>query len=144
MPDLLDTAINAGCFTTLVDAINAASMAQALKTEGPFTVFAPTDEAFSKLPSGTVETLLENIPDLIAILRYHIIPDQIILAADIPQNQSLETSEGSSVKIQVSDDSIHINEAKVINTDVKADNGVIHVIDSVIIPQSMGKLLALN
>lgn len=144
MPDLLDTAINAGSFTTLVDAINIASMAQALKTEGPFTVFAPTDEAFSKLPSGTVETLLENIPDLITLLRYHIIPNQTLGAEEVAQSGSLETSEGSSVKVQMLDDSIYINQAKVIDTDIKADNGVIHVIDSIVIPESLGKLLVLS
>ncbi|MGE5660270.1 MAG: fasciclin domain-containing protein [Actinomycetota bacterium] len=138
MPDLLDTAINANCFTTLVAAINAASLAQGLKTEGPFTVFAPTDEAFSKLPSGTVEALLEDIPKLIQVLTYHILPNQKIMAADVSKENSLSTSEGSTLKIDSSADGIQVNGAKIITPDVEADNGVIHIIDTVLIPQSIG------
>ncbi|MEG4214335.1 fasciclin domain-containing protein [Microcoleus sp. Pol14C6] len=139
MPDVVDTAINAGTFATLVTALNVAGLAEGLKAEGPFTVFAPTDEAFSKLPSGTVEALLENIPDLIKVLTYHVIPDQKITAAEIGKTDSVTTSEGSTLKINTSD-GVKVNDAKVVTPDVEADNGVIHIIDTVLIPESLGKI----
>ncbi|MCW6053479.1 fasciclin domain-containing protein [Lyngbya sp. CCAP 1446/10] len=139
MPDVVDTAINAGCFDTLVTALNVAGLAEGLKEKGPFTVFAPTDEAFSKLPSGTVEALLENIPQLIKVLTYHVIPKQKITAAEIGKTNSVTTSEGSTLKIDTSD-GVKINDAKVVTPDVEADNGVIHIIDTVLIPESLGKI----
>jgi len=139
IPDVVDTAINAGTFATLVTALNAAGLAEGLKEEGPFAVFAPTDEAFSKLPSGTVEALLENIPDLIKVLTYHVIPNQKITAAEIGKTDSVTTSEGSTLKINTTD-GVKINDAKVVTPDVEADNGVIHIIDTVLIPESLGKI----
>lgn len=139
IPDVVDTAINAGTFATLVTALNAAGLAEGLKEEGPFTVFAPTDEAFSKLPSGTVEALLENIPDLIKVLTYHVIPNQKITAAEIGKTDSVTTSEGSTLKINTTD-GVKINDGKVVTPDVEADNGVIHIIDTVLIPESLGKI----
>lgn len=132
MPNIIDTAINAGTFNTLVAAITTAGLDTALTEPGPFTVFAPTDEAFSKLPSGTVESLLEDIPQLRKILEYHIVSGKV-MAADVVKLDSATTTEGSTVKIDASS-GVKINEATVTKPDVEADNGVIHVIDTVLIP----------
>lgn len=133
MPDIIDTAINAGTFNTLVTAITTAGLDTALKGAGPFTVFAPTDEAFSKLPSGTVESLLEDIPQLRKILEYHVVSGKV-MAADVVKLDSATTTEGSTVKID-SSKGVKVNNATVIMPDIEADNGIIHVIDTVLIPQ---------
>lgn len=135
MPDIVDTAINAGSFNTLVDAITAAGLDTALKTGGPFTVFAPTDEAFSKLPSGTFESLLQDINQLRKILEYHVVQGKVT-AADVAKLTEATTVEGSTLKINASNDGVKVNDATVVKTDVEADNGVIHVIDTVLIPSS--------
>ena len=135
--DIVDTAVGAGSFKTLVAALKAAGLVDTLKGEGPFTVLAPTDEAFAKLPAGTVESLLkpENKAKLIAVLTYHVIPAKA-LAADIVKlnGKSVKTVEGASVKIAVANGKVKVNDANVVKTDILTTNGVIHVIDSVILP----------
>jgi len=135
--DIVDTAVCAGSFKTLVAAVKAADLVDTLKGEGPFTVLAPTDEAFAKLPEGTVESLLkpENKDKLIAILKYHVIAGKV-LAADVVKldGQDVKTVEGSTAKVAVKDGGVTINNAKVIKTDIDCTNGVIHVIDTVIPP----------
>ncbi len=137
--DIVDTAVGAGSFKTLVAAVKAAGLVETLKGEGPFTVMAPTDEAFAKLPEGTVESLLkpENKEKLVAILKYHVIPGKV-LAADVVKldGQSVKTAEGAEAKISVKDGAVMINSAKVVKTDIECSNGVIHVIDTVILPPS--------
>ena len=135
--DIVDTAVAAGKFKTLVAAVKAAGLVETLKGEGPFTVLAPTDEAFAKLPAGTVESLLkpENKDKLVAILTYHVIPGKatkdVVVGLD---GKSVKTVQGSSVKIHVADGKVMVNGATVVATDVMAANGVIHVIDEVILP----------
>ena len=133
--DIVDTAVGAGSFNTLVAAVKAAGLVETLKGDGPFTVLAPTDEAFKKLPKGTVETLLkpENLKTLQAILTYHVIPGSV-MAADVVKLKSAKTVQGDTVAIKVTDSGVMINGAKVVTTDIKCSNGVIHVIDSVIMP----------
>ncbi len=135
MPDIVDTAMTAGTFTTLVAAVTAAGLDTALKSPGPFTVFAPSDDAFSKLPSGTVESLLQDILTLRKILEYHVVSGKI-MAADVVKLDKATTVEGSDVKIDASN-GVKINDAIVVTPDVEADNGVIHVIDSVLLPPSV-------
>ncbi len=134
--DIVDTAVAAGSFKTLVAAVKAAGLVETLKGEGPFTVLAPTDEAFAKLPAGTVESLLkpENKEKLVAILTYHVIPAKA-MAADVVKMSSAKTVQGGSVTIKVEGETVHVNDAKVVKTDVAASNGVIHVIDTVLMPQ---------
>jgi uncharacterized surface protein with fasciclin (FAS1) repeats len=132
MADIVDTAANAGSFNTLVAAVQAAGLVDTLKGPGPFTVFAPTDEAFAKLPPGTVDALLKDIPKLKKILTYHVVSGKV-LAADVVKLKSATTVQGSDVKIDASN-GVKINDAKVATPDVAADNGVIHVIDTVLIP----------
>ncbi|MEH2245766.1 fasciclin domain-containing protein [Nostoc sp.] len=132
MANIIDTATNNGSFTTLVAAIQAAGLVDTLKGDGPFTVFAPTDEAFNKLPAGTVDALLKDIPKLKKILTYHVVSGKV-LAADVAKLKTAKTVEGSEVKIDASN-GVKINDAKVATADVAADNGVIHVIDTVLIP----------
>jgi len=134
--DIIAVAQGAGSFNTLVAAVQAAGLVEVLQGDGPFTVFAPTDEAFSKLPTGTVESLLkpENKDKLVAILTYHVISGKV-LAADV-KTMKAKTVNGQNVNLLVSDYGVKVNNAKVIKTDVMASNGVIHVIDTVIIPQS--------
>ncbi len=132
MPDIVDTAINAGSFNTLVTAITTAGLDTALKGPGPFTVFAPTDEAFSKLQSGTVESLLEDIPLLRKILEYHVVSGKVT-SADVAKLKSADTVEGTALKIDASN-GVKVNDATVVTPDVEADNGIIHVIDTVLIP----------
>ncbi len=132
MPDIVDTAINAGTFNTLVAAITAAGLDTALKGPGPFTVFAPTDEAFSKLPSGTVEALLTDILKLRKVLEYHVVSGKV-MAADVVKLDSATTVEGSTLKIDASS-GVKVNDATVVTPDVEADNGIIHIIDTVLIP----------
>ncbi|WP_375473323.1 fasciclin domain-containing protein [uncultured Nostoc sp.] len=132
MANIIDTATNNGSFTTLVAAIQAAGLVDTLKGAGPFTVFAPTDEAFNKLPAGTVDALLQDIPKLKKILTYHVVSGKV-LAADVAKLKTATTVEGSDVKIDASN-GVKINDATVATADVAADNGVIHVIDTVLIP----------
>ncbi|WP_068817717.1 fasciclin domain-containing protein [Phormidesmis priestleyi] len=132
MADIVDTAVNAGSFTTLVAAVKAAGLVETLKGAGPFTVFAPTDEAFAKLPAGTVEGLLKDLPKLKKILTYHVVSGKV-MAADVVKLKSAKTVEGSEVKIDASN-GVKVNDAKVITPDVAADNGVIHIIDTVLLP----------
>jgi uncharacterized surface protein with fasciclin (FAS1) repeats len=133
MPDIVDTAINAGSFNTLVTAITTAGLDTALKGSGPFTVFAPTDEAFSKLESGFVESLLEDVIELRKVLEYHVVSGKIA-AADLAQLKQATTTAGSDLKIDASN-GVKVNDATVVTPDVAADNGVIHVIDTVLLPQ---------
>jgi len=136
--DIVDTAISAKSFNTLVAALKAADLVDVLRGEGPFTVFAPTDDAFAKLPEGTLESLLkpENKAQLQSILTYHVLPGQY-LAADVVKMDSAKTVNGQSFSIRNHDGSVMIDNAKIIKTDITASNGVIHVIDSVILPKDM-------
>ena len=133
--DIVDTAVAAGQFNTLAAALEAADLVSTLKSDGPFTVFAPTDEAFSKLPAGTVEMLLkpENRDQLVAILTYHVVPGKV-MAKDVVNISEATTVNGSDIAIKVKDGNVQINEATVVAADVDASNGVIHVIDTVILP----------
>jgi transforming growth factor-beta-induced protein len=133
--DIVDTAVGAGSFKTLVAAVKVAGLVETLKGKGPFTVFAPTDEAFAKLPAGTVENLLkpENKAQLIAILTYHVVAGKV-MAADVVKLSEAKTVQGSSVKIKVEGGKVKVNGANVVSTDIDTTNGVIHVIDSVILP----------
>ncbi len=133
--DIVDTAV-AAKFNTLVAAVKAAGLVDTLKGDGPFTVFAPTDEAFAKLPPGTLESLLkpENKAKLQAILTYHVVPGRV-MAADAMKLSSAKTVEGQEISIKSMNGSVMINNAKVIKADVVASNGVIHVIDTVILPK---------
>ncbi|GFE69481.1 fasciclin domain-containing protein [Chroococcus sp. FPU101] len=133
MANIIDTAVNAGSFNTLVAAIKAANLVDTLKGAGPFTVFAPTDEAFAKLPEGTVDALLKDIPKLTKILTYHVVSGKV-LSGDVVKLKSATTVEGSDVKIDASNGSVKINDSKVVTPDVTADNGVIHIIDTVLLP----------
>jgi len=135
MKDIVDTAIGAGSFTTLVAAVTAAGLVETLRGAGPFTVFAPTDEAFAKLPAGTVASLLlpESKEKLIAVLTYHVVAGKV-LASDVVKLKSAKTVNGKEVSIKVSDEGVMVDAAKVVTTDIEASNGVIHVIDSVILP----------
>ena len=132
--DIVDTAVSAGTFTTLVTAVKAAGLVDTLKGDGPFTVFAPNDEAFAKLPAGTVEGLLEDPEKLAAILTYHVVAGKKV-ASDVVGAKTLATVQGQSLSIDTTD-GVTIGGAKVLTTDIEASNGVIHVIDTVLIPQS--------
>ena len=136
-PDIVDTAVSAGSFETLVAAVTAAELVDTLKSEGPFTVFAPTDEAFAKLPAGTVENLLkpENKDQLIAVLTYHVVPGKV-KAAQVVGLESAKTVQGQNVSIKTEEGKVFVDGAQVVQTDIITGNGVIHVIDSVILPQS--------
>ncbi len=132
--DIVDTAVEAGTFETLVAAVSAAELVDTLKSEGPFTVFAPTDAAFAALPEGTVETLLkpENKDQLIAVLTYHVVPGKV-MSTDLSDDMAAKTVQGSDIMIDL-DDGVKINEASVVTADIETSNGVIHVIDAVILP----------
>ncbi len=134
--DIVDTAVGAGDFTTLVAAVKAAGLVETLKGDGPFTVFAPTDAAFAKLPAGTVESLLkpENKDKLVAILTYHVVPGKVT-AADVIKVTEAKTVQGKSVKVKVDGGTVMIDGAKVVKADIPCTNGVIHVIDAVILPE---------
>jgi transforming growth factor-beta-induced protein len=134
--DIVQTATAAGSFKTLVAAVQAAGLAETLRGKGPFTVFAPTDEAFAKLPNGTVEDLLkpENRAKLTAILTYHVVAGKV-MAADVVKLKSAKTIEGQELTIRVAEGKVMIDGANVDHTDVAASNGVIHVIDTVLIPK---------
>ncbi len=134
--DIVDTAVSAGSFNTLVAAVKAAGLVDTLKGDGPFTVFAPTDEAFAKLPAGTIDSLLlpENKDKLAAILTYHVVSGKV-KAKDVVKLSSATTVQGGDVDIMVKDGSVVLNgNSTVVNTDIKTSNGVIHVIDTVIMP----------
>ena len=135
--DIIDTAVAAGSFNTLVAALQAADLIDTLKGKGPFTVFAPTDDAFKKLPPGTVESLLkpENKEKLRAILTYHVVAGKVT-AAEVMKLSSAKTLNGQSVAISTTDGTVMVNNAKVVKADIHASNGVIHVIDTVILPEN--------
>lgn len=134
--DVVDVAVENGSFTTLVTAVKAAGLVDTLKGDGPFTVFAPTDEAFAKLPEGTVEMLLmpENKDKLIAVLTYHVVAGKV-MAADVVNIDSAATVQGGMLAVSTSGETVMINNAKVVAADVKASNGVIHVVDTVLLPK---------
>ena len=130
---IVDIATADGRFTTLVSALEAADLVETLQGDGKFTVFAPTDEAFAKLPAGTLDGLLADVPQLKNILLYHVVSGEV-MAADVVQLSSAETALGETVNIKVEGDKVFVNEAQVVITDIQADNGVIHVIDTVLAP----------
>ena len=132
--DIVETAVAAGSFTTLAKALEAAGLIDTLRGSGPFTVFAPTDEAFAKLPAGTVEALLHNPEQLKKILLYHVVAGKV-QAKDVVKLRSAKTVEGSSARIAVRNGKVMIDNANIVQTDIMASNGVIHVIDTVIMPK---------
>ena len=132
MADIIDTATGSEDFNTLVTAIKAADLVNTLKGKGPFTVFAPTDAAFAKLPKGTVDELLKDTPKLKKILTYHVVSGQV-MAADVAKLKAATTVEGSDVKIDASK-GVKVNDSTVTTADIKVDNGVIHAIDTVLMP----------
>jgi len=134
--DIVDTAAGAGSFATLVTAVKAAGLEDTLRGDGPFTVFAPTDEAFAKLPAGTIESLLkpENRDQLVAVLTYHVIPGKVMAADIAGQTAEVATVQGSSISVDATD-GVMVDDANVIQADIEASNGVIHVIDTVVLPQ---------
>jgi uncharacterized surface protein with fasciclin (FAS1) repeats len=133
--DIVDTAV-AGGFITLVAAVKAAGLVDTLKGPGPFTVFAPTDAAFAKLPAGTLESLLkpENKAKLVSILTYHVVAGKV-MAADVVKLKSAKTVEGESIAIKTADGGVMVDKAHVTKTDIETSNGVIHVIDTVLMPK---------
>lgn len=135
--DIVDTAVAAGSFKTLAAALKAAGLVETLKGAGPFTVFAPTDEAFAKLPAGTVENLLkpENKAQLTAILTYHVVPGAV-MASQVTALKEAKTVNGKSLHISAAGGAVMVDKAHVTKTDIKASNGVIHVIDTVMLPES--------
>ncbi len=135
--DIVDTAVAAGQFKTLAAALQAAGLVETLKGAGPFTVFAPTDEAFAKLPEGTLEDLLkpENKAKLTAILTYHVVPGKV-MAADVVKVTEAKTVQGGSIKVSAMGGQVMVDNAHVVKTDIAASNGVIHVIDAVILPKT--------
>lgn len=132
--DIVDTAVAAGSFNTLATALQAAGLVETLKGPGPFTVFAPTDAAFAKLPAGTVEALLKDKTKLSAILTYHVVAGKVE-AADVVKLTSAKTVNGQSVTIKVMGDTVHVDGATVTAADIQTSNGVIHVIDTVLMPK---------
>jgi uncharacterized surface protein with fasciclin (FAS1) repeats len=133
--DIVGVASSAGSFNTLLAAAKAAGLVGTLQSDGPFTVFAPTDEAFAKLPEGAIDNLLANPDKLKQILLYHVVPGKV-MASDVVGLSSATTAQGSDISIAVKGDSVMIDNAKVLKTDVMASNGVIHVIDTVIVPST--------
>jgi uncharacterized surface protein with fasciclin (FAS1) repeats len=131
MPDIVDIAVSADSFKTLVTAVQAANLVDALKSPGPFTVFAPNDEAFAKLPPGTITTLVQNIPQLARILKYHVVSGKF-KKDDLAKLGTVTSLEGSPIKINCTD-GFEVKNATVLAADIEADNGVIHVIDTVIL-----------
>jgi uncharacterized surface protein with fasciclin (FAS1) repeats len=131
--DIVDTAVAAGSFTTLAKALQAAGLVETLKGAGPFTVFAPTDEAFAKLPAGTLDALLKDKAKLTAVLTYHVVAGKV-MAADVVKLKEAKTVQGQMVKIDTTK-GVKVDNANVVKTDIVASNGVIHVIDSVILPK---------
>lgn len=133
--DIVDTAVSAGSFSTLLAAVKAAGLEETLRGDGPFTVFAPTDEAFAKLPAGTVEALLADKEKLVAILTYHVVAGKVT-SSEVVKLSEAKTVNGQSVKIAMMDGKVMVDGAHVVAADVMASNGVIHVLDSVILPSS--------
>jgi uncharacterized surface protein with fasciclin (FAS1) repeats len=133
--DIVDTAVSAGSFNTLAAALQAGGLVDTLKGDGPYTVFAPTDEAFAKLPDGTVEMLLlpENKDKLVEILTYHVVAGKVT-SAEVVTLEKAQTANGSDVAIKVVDETVFINDSRVVAADIQASNGVIHVVDTVILP----------
>jgi len=131
--DIVDTAVSAGSFKTLVTAVKAADLVATLKGPGPFTVFAPTDEAFAKLPPGTVDALLKDKAKLASILTYHVAPGAVF-AKDLKAGP-LKTVQGQSLTVKIDGNKVTVDNATVVKADIKADNGVIHVIDTVVLPK---------
>ena len=131
MPDIVDIAVGAGSFQTLVTAVQVAKLVDALKSPGPFTVFAPNDDAFAKLPPGTITTLVQNVPQLTRILMFHVVSGKF-MKADLAKLGFVTSLEGSPIKIDCSD-GFEVKNATVVAADIEADNGVIHVIDNVIL-----------
>ena len=131
--DIVDTAVEAGSFNTLATALEAAGLVETLKGAGPFTVFAPTDEAFAKIPEDQLNALLADTEQLTAVLTYHVVAGKVT-AADVVELDTATTVQGSDIDITVSDSGVMVDNANVVTTDIMASNGVIHVIDSVILP----------
>lgn len=138
MKDIVDTAIEAEGFNTLVTAIQEAGLVEALKAEGPYTVFAPTDEAFAELPEGTLDSLLANTEDLKNVLLFHVVNGKV-MAEDVLEMDGtmVETLFGESITISIKDGNVYINDAQVTVTDIETSNGVIHVINKVLVPENM-------
>jgi uncharacterized surface protein with fasciclin (FAS1) repeats len=134
--DIVDTAVAAGSFKTLATALTAAGLVDTLKGPGPFTVFAPTDEAFAKLPAGTVESLLkpENKAQLVKILTYHVVAGKV-MAADVTKLEAAKTVQGGSLTVKITEGKVFVDNAQVVKTDIVTSNGVIHVIDAVVLPK---------
>ena len=133
MPTIVDIAVQAGKFNTLVQAVQAAGLVETLSGEGPFTVFAPTDEAFAQIPQETLQAVLADKEKLTAILTYHVVPGKL-MAADVVRSTQLQTVQGQSITVST-EGGVRVDNANVIQTDIEADNGVIHVIDQVIMPK---------
>ncbi len=135
--DIVDTAVSAGQFETLVAAVKAAGLVETLKGEGPYTVFAPTDEAFAKLPAGTVENLLkpENKDQLVAVLTSHVVPGKIMSSDIAGKTAEVATVQGSKLSVDATE-GVKVDNAKVVSADIETSNGVIHVIDTVVLPKS--------
>jgi uncharacterized surface protein with fasciclin (FAS1) repeats len=131
--DIVDTAVAAGNFTTLARALDAAGLVGTLKGPGPFTVFAPTDEAFAKLPPGTLDALLADKAKLTQVLTYHVVPGKV-MAADVVKTSSANAVSGDTLSIKVSGGTVTVDRARVVKTDIAATNGVIHVVDAVLLP----------
>ncbi len=132
MPNIVEIAVSNDSFTTLVAAVQAAGLVEALQSPGPFTVFAPTDEAFAQLPPGTVQTLVQNPPQLARILKYHVVMGKLA-QADLAQAKTVESLEGSMISINCENGVFEVKNATVVAADIEADNGIIHVIDRVIL-----------
>jgi uncharacterized surface protein with fasciclin (FAS1) repeats len=133
MPTIVDIAVQAGSFKTLVQAVQAAGLVETLSGEGPFTVFAPTDEAFAQIPQRHVQAVLADKEKLTAILTYHVVPGKL-MAADVVRSTQLQTVQGQSITVST-EGGVRVDDANVVQTDIEADNGVIHVIDKVIMPK---------
>jgi uncharacterized surface protein with fasciclin (FAS1) repeats len=133
MPTIVDIAVQAGSFKTLVQAVQAAGLVETLSGEGPFTVFAPTDEAFAQIPAETLQAVLADKEKLTAILTYHVVPGKL-MAADVVRSTQLQTAQGQSITVST-EGGVRVDNANIIQTDIEADNGVIHVIDQVIMPK---------
>ena len=131
--DIVDTAVSAGQFKTLVKAVQAAGLVDTLRGDGPFTVFAPTDDAFAKLPAGTIESLLNDKQKLAQVLTYHVVPGKVTAAQVKPGD--VKTVQGQSLRVRADGDAVMVNNARVTKTDIMASNGVIHVIDTVVLPK---------
>jgi len=133
MPTIVDIAVQAGKFNTLVQAVQAAGLVETLSGEGSFTVFAPTDEAFAQIPQETLQAVLADKEKLTAILTYHVVPGKL-MAADVVRSTQLQTVQGQSITVST-EGGVRVDDANVVQTDIEADNGVIHVIDKVLMPK---------